>query len=149
LALPVGNVGVVAEGGIGEPIEPKRGKESVFGERALGLNVRVEETVWTPFTPKPSGSSGMGVGGVGVRGGAGMGRWEAMIAVLSWGFACVKWELLQEVQLLTWRRGGVVVPLAGRRVSAPPQMNEATLPILRVKLYFENIALPASKPVTL
>lgn len=104
--LLLGNVGVVADAGIGEPIEPNRGKVSVFGERALGLNVRVELTVCgMPLTPRPSGSSGIGVGGVGVRGGAGMGSCEAMIAiVVSWEKGSVGIASKGRFpSLLTWR----------------------------------------------
>lgn len=67
--------------------EPKRdGNVSVIGDSELGSNVMVESTVRpTPPVPSPPpscvSSSGMGVGGVGVRGGAGIGRLEAIAAV--------------------------------------------------------------------
>lgn len=83
-------VGVFAEEDIGEPIDPKReGKESVMGDRELGSKVIVERTVREmPLMPSPPisascSSSLIGVGGVGVRGGAGMGRLEAIVA-LNW-----------------------------------------------------------------
>ena len=68
----------------GEAIEPNRPeKVSVMGERELGSKVIVERTVReTPSIPRPEVlcSSTTGVGGVGVRGGAGMGRLEAIAA---------------------------------------------------------------------
>ena len=68
-------------------IEPKcEEKVSFNGERELGSKVTVESTVWpTPPIPSPppscNSSSGIGVGGVGVRGGAGIGKFEAIAAV--------------------------------------------------------------------
>ena len=66
---------------IEEFIDPKRvGKVSIIGDKALGSNVMVERTVReTPSIPRLlSCSSGIGVGGVGVRGGAGIGRLKAI-----------------------------------------------------------------------
>jgi hypothetical protein len=75
------------EGGIGELMEPNRvGKVSAMGERAFGSKEVFECTVReTPSIPSPpsSCSPGIGVGGVGVRGGAGIGRLEAIEAVVS------------------------------------------------------------------
>jgi hypothetical protein len=72
---------------MGEAMDPKRAegeKVSVLGDRAFGSHDTVEYTVRpAPLIPNPSGpsgSSGMGVGGVGVRGGAGIGRLEAIVA---------------------------------------------------------------------
>jgi hypothetical protein len=72
----------------GEFIEPKcEGKVSIIGERELGSKVAVESTVRpTPPIPNPlpsctPSSSGVGVGGVGVRGGAGIGKLDAMAAL--------------------------------------------------------------------
>ena len=84
--MPLLKVGVLADEDIGEPIDPKRpGKASVMGDKALGSNVTVECTVpLAPSIPRPdsaSCSSGIGVGGVGVRGGAGMGRLEAIVVL--------------------------------------------------------------------
>jgi len=68
---------------IEEFIDPKcalPGNVSVRGDNELGSNVIVESTV----RPSPNGcgvsssSPGRGVGGVGVRGGAGIGRLEAI-----------------------------------------------------------------------
>ncbi len=73
-----------AEDGIGDAIDPKRlGKVSLRVERELESKVIVEWSVrGPPLIPRPSsGSSGIGVGGVGVRGGAGIGRLEAIAAV--------------------------------------------------------------------
>lgn len=69
---------------IGEAIAPNRPeKVSTIGDNALGSKVIVERTVCSvPPIPSPSSdSSGIGVGGVGVRGGAGIGRLEAIAAV--------------------------------------------------------------------
>ena len=69
---------------IDEFMDPNRfGKVSMIGDKALGSKVMVERTVLeTPSIPSPlSCSSGIGVGGVGVRGGAGIGRLEAIVAV--------------------------------------------------------------------
>ena len=68
---------------IEEFMDPKRalpGKVSVIGDKAFGSNVIVESTVCgAPSIPRDASSSpGMGVGGVGVRGGAGIGRLEAI-----------------------------------------------------------------------
>jgi hypothetical protein len=54
-----------------------------MGDKALGSNASVERTMPdAPLIPRPvSCSSGIGVGGVGVRGGAGMGRLEAIVAL--------------------------------------------------------------------
>jgi hypothetical protein len=74
---------LAAGDGIVESIEPNRpGNAPVIGERALGSKVTVELTIWgRPLIFKPEwSSSGMGVGGVGVLGGAGIGRLEAMAA---------------------------------------------------------------------
>jgi len=75
------------EGGIGELMEPNRvGKVSAMGERAFGSKEVFDCTVReTPSIPGPpsSCSPGIGVGGVGVRGGAGIGRLEAIEAVVS------------------------------------------------------------------
>jgi hypothetical protein len=70
---------------IEEFIEPKcPGKVSVIGDREFGSKVIDECTVRsTPPIPSPPPSccsSGIGVGGVGVRGGAGIGRLEAISA---------------------------------------------------------------------
>jgi hypothetical protein len=73
----------LADDGIGDPIKPKRpGNTSVIGDKALGSYVMVEFNArGPPPIPRPSsGSSGIGVGGVGVRGGAGIGRLEAIVA---------------------------------------------------------------------
>jgi hypothetical protein len=70
--------------GIDEVMEPKRPeKVSTIGDKELGSKRSVECTVrLVPSILRPSsGSSGIGVGGVGVRGGAGMGRLEAIAAV--------------------------------------------------------------------
>lgn len=70
--------------GIGEAIDPNLdAKVSTFGDRALGSYVMVERTVRAVRSiPRASSvSSGIGVGGVGVRGGAGMGRLDAIAAV--------------------------------------------------------------------
>lgn len=68
--------------GSGDAIEPNRpGNISAIGDKELGFQVRVECTVRPTSIPIPSGSSGIGVGGVGVRGGAGMGKLEAIVAV--------------------------------------------------------------------
>lgn len=75
---------LLPEDGSGDAIEPNRpGKISAIGDNELGFQVRVECTVRPPSIPIPipSGSSGIGVGGVGVRGGAGMGKLEAIVAV--------------------------------------------------------------------
>lgn len=85
---------VPAGEGIAEPIEPKRsGNVPVMGDRELGLKAIVElGTCGMPLILSPEGSSsGLGVGGVGVRGGAGIGRPEAMFAtvlcsVYHWGY---------------------------------------------------------------
>jgi hypothetical protein len=72
------------EDGIGEAMEPNDpGNVSTIGDKALGSKTSDERTVrLVPSIPRPSsGSSGIGVGGVGVRGGAGMGRLEAIAAV--------------------------------------------------------------------
>lgn len=70
---------------IDEFMEPKRPENvSVIGDRELESKVIVEYTVRsTPPIPSPPSccSSGIGVGGVGVRGGAGMGRLEAIAAI--------------------------------------------------------------------
>jgi hypothetical protein len=67
---------------IGDAMDPNRGeKVSVLGDKARGSQDTEEYTVLpAPPMPNPSGSSGMGVGGVGVRGGAGIGRLEAIVA---------------------------------------------------------------------
>jgi hypothetical protein len=74
-----------ADDGIGEAIAPNRPpeNESTTGDKALGSKVMVERTVWwVPPIPSPSsGSSVIGVGGVGVRGGAGIGSLDAIAAV--------------------------------------------------------------------
>jgi hypothetical protein len=83
-SLPIEGVLKPADDGIGDPIDPKRpGNVSIIGDKALGSKVIVERTVCcVPSIPKPSsGSSGIGVGGVGVRGGAGIGRLDAIAAV--------------------------------------------------------------------
>ena len=67
--------------GTGELMELKRpGNTSNMGDRESGSKVTVECIVrGFPPIPRPSsGSSGMGVGGVGVLGGAGVGRLDAM-----------------------------------------------------------------------
>jgi len=66
-----------------EFIDPNRalpGNTSFIGESALGSKVIVERTVCgMPSIPRAAfSSSGIGVGGVGVRGGAGIGRLEAI-----------------------------------------------------------------------
>jgi hypothetical protein len=74
----------IADAGIGDPIDPKRpGNTSVIGDKELGSKLIEETSVRRePTIPRPSsGSSGIGVGGVGVRGGAGIGRLEAIVAV--------------------------------------------------------------------
>ena len=83
------NVGLVKLAGELEVdrIEPKRvGKVSVMGEREFGSKLKVESTVPpTPPIPSPApsciSSPGMGVGGVGVRGGSGTGRLDAIAVV--------------------------------------------------------------------
>ena len=85
-SLPKDGVLKPVDGGIGEAIAPKRpGNTSVTGDNALESKVIVERTVWlVPSIPSASsGSSGIGVGGVGVRGGAGIGRLDA-IADIFW-----------------------------------------------------------------
>ena len=78
---------------IEEFIEPKRPeKVSVIGDRESGSKVIVECTVLSaPPIPSPWCSSGMGVGGVGVRGGAGIGRLEAILLSIELE---ISWELL-------------------------------------------------------
>ena len=83
-----------AEDGIGEPIDPNRGeKVSELGERALrskercgGGAARDPPSIPNPGPGAPysylGSPSGVGDGGVGVRGGAGIGILEAMVA--SW-----------------------------------------------------------------
>lgn len=65
-----------------ESIDPKRpGNVPAIGDRELASKVTEEWTIWgRPLIFKPDSSSGTGVGGVGVLGGAGMGRLEAMTA---------------------------------------------------------------------
>jgi hypothetical protein len=82
--LPKEGVFNPVDGGIGDAIDPKRPEMlSTAGDRALGSKLIVERTVWAvPSIPSPSSvSSGIGVGGVGVRGGAGIGRLDAIAAV--------------------------------------------------------------------
>lgn len=84
LLLRVG-LRMLAGEGIAESIDPNRpGKFALSGERALVSKVMVEVAVCgMPLILKPDGSSsGLGVGGVGVRGGAGIGRLEAIAVFL-------------------------------------------------------------------
>lgn len=74
--------------GVGNPEEemgepPYRpGKTSLIGDKVFGSNVIVECNVRDLSPPMLySGSSGIGVGGVGVLGGAGIGRWDAIAAI--------------------------------------------------------------------
>lgn len=74
---------------IGELIDPNRPRDaSVIGYRALGSKETEERTdrrpLLIPSSPDRSvatGSSEIGEGGVGVRGGAGIGRLEAMLII--------------------------------------------------------------------
>jgi hypothetical protein len=83
---------------IGDVIDPNRPENvSVFGDSVFGSQETVEYTVRSaPPIPNPSGSSGSGVGGVGVRGGAGIGRLEAIVAdyrfLKSMGRSADNWE---------------------------------------------------------
>ena len=73
---------LLAGEGIVEFMDPKRlEKTSNVGDKALRSMVMVEFMLLeTPSIPRPlSFSSGIGVGGLGVRGGAGIGRLEAII----------------------------------------------------------------------
>ena len=72
---------LAAGDGIVESIEPNRpGNVAIMGESAFGSKETVELIIWgRPLMFKPeASSSGIGVGGVGVLGGAGIGRLEAM-----------------------------------------------------------------------
>lgn len=75
---------LIAGDGNAESIDPNLGKVALIGEREFPSKLSVEITVWEiPLIPSPEGgSSGIGVGGVGVRGGAGMGRLEAIAVVI-------------------------------------------------------------------
>lgn len=83
LMLVADGLKILAGEGIAESIEPKRPEnEPAMGDRELGSKVIVELSICgMPLILSPEGSSsGLGVGGVGVRGGAGIGRLEAMFA---------------------------------------------------------------------
>lgn len=73
LSVGVGN----PEEDMGEPPNLP-GKTSLMGDNVFGSNCMVEYNVRDPSPTLYSGSSGIGVGGVGVLGGAGIGRCEAM-----------------------------------------------------------------------
>lgn len=64
-----------------EDIDPTRpeGKLSSIGDKAFGSNVIFVGEIWeTPSKPRPAMCSGSSGGGVGVRGGMGIGRLNAM-----------------------------------------------------------------------
>lgn len=72
--------------GVGKPDEegepPNRpGKTSLMGDNVFGSNCMFEYSVRDAFPMPSSGSSGIGVGGVGVLGGAGIGRCDAIAAI--------------------------------------------------------------------
>lgn len=81
------------------PLPPNvsdHGERAAVGSRELGSKLIVERTVASPPPPPSpqldSSSSGRGVGGVGVLGGAGIGRLEAIVAVRCRG----SWESARE-----------------------------------------------------
>ncbi len=81
IVASLASTGVPVDEAIGDPIEPKllNGNVAVIGESAFVSKEMLELTIWfAPLISNVSLLSGMGVGGVGVRGGAGIGRLEAM-----------------------------------------------------------------------
>lgn len=85
--------------GIGVLIEPNReGKVADTGDRALESKY-IEECIVRdpPSMPKPSsGSSGIGVGGVGVLGGRGIGRWPAILSIYNLCYGMREWTRKKE-----------------------------------------------------
>jgi hypothetical protein len=84
MVLSGANTGVRPVDGIGEAIDPNLDeKVAAVGDNVFGSKLMLEFMVrGPPSIPRPSsGSSGIGVGGVGVLGGAGIGRREAMAGI--------------------------------------------------------------------